>query len=124
MKAILFVFLGGGVGSVLRYLVGILLPSSGQSFPWKTFVANIVGCFLLGLFTHLLPQLLPQQGVSTETKLLLTTGLCGGFTTFSTFSVESVQLLNEGNTTMFLLYISSSILFGLAAAYIGFLLTR
>ena len=120
MKALLFVFLGGGLGSLLRYLIGNLLAAQSAFFPWKTLVANIAGCFLLGIFT----SFLPHHSISSDTKLLLTTGLCGGFTTFSTFSIESIQMLSAGNYIPFLAYVASSLVCGFGAAYLGMLIVK
>ena len=98
MKSFLFVFLGGGVGSCLRYLISVLWRSYRHHaclpdtlFPWPTLVANVLGCLLIGYFyAHA-----PSWHLKPETTLLLTTGLCGGFTTFSTFSWESLHLLHN-----------------------------
>lgn len=123
MKEFLFVFVGGGIGSSLRYLVSLLWKqficqpwvSNPILFPWPTLVANVLGCFLIGLFYahasswHLKP----------DTTLLLTTGLCGGLTTFSTFSWESISLLRSGQTTLFLIYIILSLLLGFLALLAG-----
>ena len=123
MKEFLFVFVGGGIGSSLRYLVSLLWkqfisqPSVSNPilFPWPTLVANVLGCFLIGLFYahasswHLKP----------DTTLLLTTGLCGGLTTFSTFSWESISLLRSEQTTLFLLYLILSLLLGFLALLAG-----
>lgn len=81
-------------------------------FPWPTFIVNILGCMLIGLFYHYGER----WGLAPETRLLLTTGLCGGFTTFSTFSYEGVTLINGGYYTTYIIYVALSIILGLAAA--------
>lgn len=119
MRELLFVFLGGGLGSTLRFMVSMfwkhmsLHPKYASIiFPWPTFIVNILGCLLIGIFY----QYSERWGWSTEVRLLLTTGLCGGFTTFSTFSYESVSLINNGNYGTCALYIGLSIVLGLLAA--------
>lgn len=116
MKECIFIFLGGGIGSVMRYLVQLLINSRGNwAFPWPTWVANIAGCFLIGLFYAWSARF----HWSTEMRLMLTTGLCGGFTTFSTFSNESINLLKTGNYSMMGIYLAVSIIIGLLAVYAG-----
>lgn len=113
MKELLLVFIGGGMGSVLRYLVGRLMSSS--SFPWGTFAVNITGCFLIGL----LSTWIARHSLSPDMRLLLIVGLCGGFTTFSTFSNEALALMRNGQLPLCLAYIIGSIALGVIAAYIG-----
>ena len=109
---------------MLRYLIALtkdhlrLNPISmlGQTlFPWPTLVANVAGCLLIGLFYSLAARL----GWSAEVRLLLTTGLCGGFTTFSTFSNEGMQLLRDGHLGLFSLYLLLTLALGLAAVAAG-----
>lgn len=124
MNSILMVFLGGGLGSVLRYAISMLgqhlrlNPISwwGQTLlPWPTLIANITGCLLIGMFYSLSDRL----GWSADTRLLLTTGLCGGFTTFSTLSNEGITLLRTGHVGMFVLYLSLTLILGMAAIVLG-----
>lgn len=111
----LIIALGGGIGSALRYAVSkFVQDSTNGAFPYHTFAVNIVGCLLIGLFYgHL--------GNNTTT-LLLTTGLCGGFTTFSTFCNENIALLRGDNAFVALLYIASSMFCGLLAVALGYLI--
>lgn len=125
MKSLLFVFLGGGAGSVLRFCVSMLWKHmslhprySEVVFPWPTFVVNILGCFLIGIFY----QYSERWGLSPDMRLLLTTGFCGGFTTFSTFSYEGVTLLNGGLYSTYALYVGLSLVLGLMAAAIPLIL--
>lgn len=110
----LLIFIGGGLGSTLRYLISQLVPSQG-GFPLGTFVCNILGCFLIGLFNGLVAKM----GLSNEVRLMLTVGLCGGFTTFSTFSKEGLTMIGAGEYGMYTLYTLLSILLGLVAVIIG-----
>lgn len=119
MKEAIYIFIGGGIGSVLRYLaqIGINERMSGVGFPfsWGTFTVNIVGSLLIGLFYSLSERF----HLSTEMRLFLTAGLCGGFTTFSTFSHEGLSLLKGEFYGTFLLYALLSIALGLAAVLLG-----
>ena len=116
MRDFLYVFIGGGVGSMMRYLVGKCLSTSASGFPWSTFTVNVVGCFLIGLLT----AWIARQSLSADIRLLLVVGFCGGFTTFSTFANESVQMLQVGNYLGFSTYITTSIILGLALVIIGY----
>ena len=124
MREILLIFIGGGCGSVLRYGIVLAkehlrlnpLSAMGQTlFPWPTLLANVLGCLLIGMFYSLSARL----GWSAELRLLLTTGLCGGFTTFSTFSNEGFSLLTTGHVGLFALYFILTLLLGLAAVALG-----
>lgn len=114
---LLLIFIGGGAGSVLRYLLSLLSNGvwSLGGFPVGTFLCNVLGCFLIGLFNALATSL----GWSSDVKLMLTVGLCGGFTTFSTFSNEGLALLSSGNYIMYGLYLVLSIVVGLLAVFVG-----
>ncbi len=114
----LFVFLGGGTGSVLRYLVGLWIGSA--AFPWATFAVNAIGSMAIGLFGGWAARF----GWSDEMRLLLTTGLCGGFTTFSTFSKESLALIEGGCYSLFVFYVAGSVALGIIAAGLGFWIVK
>ncbi len=113
-RLLIAIFLGGGTGSVLRYCVQMMLHERivPYSFPWATFTVNILGSFLIGLFYTLSARF----NLSTEVRLLLTTGLCGGFTTFSTFSNDGLILIKQEFYGMFALYTLLSITLGVLAA--------
>ena len=113
MKELLLVFIGGGSGSILRYLLGKCIGTS--AYPLGTFAVNLVGCFLIGL----LGTWLVRHSLSPDLRLLLVVGLCGGFTTFSTFSNEALGLMRSGQTLMCNAYIVASVTLGLLAAYVG-----
>lgn len=116
-RLLIAIFLGGGTGSVLRYCVQMMLHERivPYSFPWTTFTVNILGSFLIGLFYTLSARF----NLSTEVRLLLTTGLCGGFTTFSTFSNDGLILIKQEFYGMFALYTLLSITLGVLAAFAG-----
>ena len=114
----LFVFLGGGVGSVLRYGAGLALPSA--AFPWATLAVNATGSFLIGL----LGAMASRFGWSEALRLALTVGLCGGFTTFSTFSKEALALAQNGRWCAFGAYVAGSVAISLAAVALGYWTTK
>ena len=119
MKLALFVGIGGFFGSVSRYLVHhLFLKLIPNIAPSGTLVVNIVGCFLLGLLAH-------QTGkMSKEYHLLLATGFCGGFTTFSTFSAENINYIINDNMSAAFIYMSLSLVLGLGASALGWYLGR
>ena len=120
IKSLLIVALGGGVGSALRYLVSSLMAEkiTPGVFPWGTFTVNMVGCFLVGLLYGLL------DGSTSHTyRLLLITGFCGGFTTFSAFIHESLCMTDVKAYMVMVLYVTFSIAVGLLLCYVGRLLT-
>lgn len=116
-KILITIFLGGGIGSVMRYGVQAWMHGhvSPVLFPWATFSVNLAGSFLIGLFYALSARF----NLPDETRLFLTTGLCGGFTTFSTFSHENLTLLRQGAYGTFLLYATLSVTLGIASAFAG-----
>ena len=121
MKQVLLVFIGGGTGSALRYLVGKIFNNTTQGFPWGTFSVNIIGSLLIGI---LMGMALKNSSLSENQTLLLVTGFCGGFTTFSAFAYENQVFLKEGDLTNFFIYTLGSIGLGLVAVFIGFFITK
>jgi fluoride exporter len=116
-KALLYVGIGGGIGSVLRYLVSFFIGKSVPVvFPLGTLLVNISGCFLIGVFYSLAAR---QTGFSPEWRLFLITGICGGYTTFSTFSYDGLILLKQAAYISFLLYVLGSVVLGLLATFAG-----
>ncbi|MAO07466.1 MAG: fluoride efflux transporter CrcB [Alteromonas sp.] len=120
MKAIVLVFLGGGLGSVLRFLVGKYL-NNYHSLPFGTFAANILGSLFIGL---ILGYALKTESLSQSSLLLLATGFCGGFTTFSTFAYENHLFLRDGNLGLFLVYTIATFAVGLLAVFAGIWLVK
>ncbi len=121
MKSFLLVFLGGGLGSSLRYLVTIAMNQYSKVLPFGTFTVNILGCLLIGL---ILGYAQKENTLTSNQTLLLATGFCGGFTTFSAFANENLELIKNGEILNFSVYTIGSILVGVLAVFIGFYLTN
>lgn len=122
LKNLLFIALGGGAGSISRYLVQkFMYQWYPSSFPWGTLAANLAGCFLIGALYGL-----AEKGniLSPELRLLLITGFCGGFTTFSSFAYENTVLLREGDFVYLGLYIGGSVILGILATFLGIALLK
>ncbi len=121
MKSFLLVFLGGGLGSSLRYLVSIAINQYSKVLPFGTFTVNMLGCLLIGL---ILGYAQKENTLTSNQILLLATGFCGGFTTFSAFANENLELIKNGEIFNFSIYTISSILIGVLAVFIGFYLAN
>lgn len=115
IKNLLFVAAGGGIGAVLRYAMYLLVKP--QSFPFTTLFINIAGSFLIGI---ILAYSLKENNFSENAKLFLATGISGGFTTFSAFSLENMQFLQAGKYNLAFIYIVASVVAGIVAAALGF----
>lgn len=116
MKNILLVFLGGGFGSVLRFIIGKYLNNAESGIPYGTFAANILGSLLIGLILGFAAK---NNSLSQSHTLLLATGFCGGFTTFSTFAYENHVFLKSGDFTSFAVYTIASFVVGFLAVFAG-----
>lgn len=121
MKAALLIFLGGGLGSVLRFGVYKFMQHLGYSFVYGTFAVNIIGSLILGF---LLGYSLKEIQLPGNLLLFLATGFCGGFTTFSTFSAENQEFLRSGDYLSFSLYALGSLILGIIAVSVGLLLSK
>ncbi|KAA0875400.1 fluoride efflux transporter CrcB [Nitrincola tapanii] len=121
MLAMLCVALGGALGALARYGVSAWLTTPTNHFPWATFLINTLGSFLMGVLFVLI---LEKARLPAEFRPLLMTGLLGGFTTFSTFSLEAVSLLHEGYYLTALIYVLLSVILCLGALGLGLTLSR
>lgn len=122
MQSFAIVFLGGGLGSVVRYALGRWINAlHTQSFPWGTFAVNVMACLVLGIVVGLADH---KQIMSASSRLFWTVGFCGGFSTFSTFSHETLYLLQEGMTWSSITYILASLTCCIAATFTGIYLSQ
>ena len=121
IKNILAVGAGSFVGGAARYLVSLGMKGIGKGFPWATLAVNLVGCLMIGLLSGLLSR---NAAENTSWGLFLTVGLCGGLTTFSTFSKEALAMLQTGQIWGFAIYIAISILAGIALVALGYYIGR
>ncbi|CAM1333906.1 fluoride efflux transporter CrcB [Tenacibaculum aestuariivivum] len=121
MKQLVLVFIGGGFGSVLRFLIGKLLNNQQTGIPYGTFTANILGSLLIGFILGFAAK---NEALNQNYTLLLATGFCGGFTTFSTFAYENHVFLKAGDFTTFVFYTIASFIVGFLAVFTGIFLTK
>lgn len=122
-KGLLAVFAGGGVGSVIRYLITFAVTQrAGPGFPFGTMLINLTGCFLIGIVY----EVTQTRAIAADPiiRLGLMTGVLGGYTTFSTFGLDTVQLLSGRLDSMAALYAAVSVVGGIACAYGGIALAR
>ena len=112
----LVVALGGGIGACLRYLIGLIPLKEPFVFPVKTLVINLLGCFVIGLVASLAVK---NSSLSSKLVLFVKTGLCGGFTTFSTFALETETLIKTGQSGLAILYVALSVVAGVGLAFAG-----
>lgn len=117
----LLVGLGGFVGSVLRYLIGLIPINENHVFPINTFIINIMGAFAIGFIAFYV-----TKGTNLDERLILflKVGVCGGFTTFSTFALETSDLIKNGNMEIALLYVVLSVVIGTIAVFIPELILK
>jgi CrcB protein len=121
LKQLILVFVGGGFGSVLRFIVGKWLNSAENGVPYGTFVANIVGSLLIGIILGLAAK---SETLSQSQTLFLATGFCGGFTTFSTFAYENHVFLKSGDFASFAIYTIASFVIGFLAVFFGMFMVK
>lgn len=122
LRHILLVGLGGGLGSIARYCCNRWISQTWpHTFPWGHFVVNCIGCLLIGLFWGISFR---SFGSNEQWKLFLMTGICGGFTTFSAFTLEGIGLLKEDKMGTFFLYVGGSVIMGLVLTYLGMIISK
>ena len=121
IKNILAVGAGSFLGGAARYLVSLAMKGFSKGFPWATLAVNLVGCFLIGLMWGVFSK---NGTEGSNWALFLTVGLCGGFTTFSTFSKEALMMLQSGNLWGVVGYVAFSVVVGIALVALGYFLVR
>ncbi len=122
IRSILLVGLGSAIGSILRYLSAMLVNKYwNQAFPLATFIINMLGCLLIGVLIAFIEK---QPGVSDNFRLLMVTGFCGGYTTYSAFAYENTSLMSSGQTLIAFAYIAASVLVGMLFVWVGMYLGR
>ncbi len=121
MKSIILVMTGGGVGAALRFILGRSLPVGAGGWPWGTFAANVLGGLAMGVLTA---WLLRAGAAGENMRLLLGVGLLGGFTTFSSFSLDMMRMIEGGQIGLAFAYACGSVLLALGALYVGMVATR
>jgi CrcB protein len=122
LKTILYIAIGGAIGSVLRFLTTVLVSKFwSNQFPLATLIANVIGCFLIGLFLGILTK---NQLNDSNLKWFLVTGFCGGYTTFAAFGMENYSLFQNNNSLLAFGYIGLSIILGLFAIWLGLFISK
>ena len=121
IKNILLIFIGGGLGSVCRYLISQIAYFKKFNFPYPTLVTNLIGCLLIGLA---LGWSIKNSNANSSLIIMFTIGFCGGFTTFSSFSQESLVLINNSHYNYLFFYVLSSVLIGILSVFIGLKISK
>jgi len=122
LKTIIYIAIGGAIGSILRFLTTLLVSRFwSNQFPLATFLTNVIGCFFIGLF---IGNLAKFELTDSNLKWFLVTGFCGGFTTFSAFGMENYTLFQNNNSLLAFGYIALSIILGLFAVWFGLFITK
>ena len=117
MKQFIIVFLGGGIGSGLRYLVGKYIPNSNAGLPWSTLSVNLIGCLIIGIVMGYFIR--TTADLKSDLVLFMTIGICGGFTTFSSFAYEDILIIRAEDNLLSLSYIGLSLILGMVMVLVG-----
>ncbi len=121
MKILFAIGFGSFIGGSSRYLISIFFQQRIQGvFPWTTFSVNLIGCFLIGIVF----SAFEKGNITGDWKLFLATGILGGFTTFSAFSMESLQMMRSGNVMLAMIYVLTSVLLGIVFSFLGYSLIK
>jgi len=121
VKQVLLVFVGGGFGSALRFIIGKYMNSSQTVIPWGTFTVNILGSLLMGI---ILGFAVKNNSLTQSQMLLFVVGFCGGFTTFSTFAFQNATFLKNGDLMQFALYTIGTFAIGILAVFAGLFIAK
>ena len=116
MREFLFVFIGGGLGSICRYIITIILKETNSVYPWPTLLANAIGSLVIGILAD---QLIRNTSINSSNTLFWIIGFCGGLTTFSTFALENLTLFRISGTTSLIIYSSLTYFVSLGMVVLG-----
>ena len=121
IKNTLFIGCGSFIGGAARYIISVTMKTMSKAFPWGTLAVNLVGCLVIGLLWGFFSK---NSSESSSWALFMIVGICGGFTTFSTFSKEALMMLQAGNFMSLLAYVTISFIAGIALVAAGYYLVR
>lgn len=116
MREFLYVFIGGGLGSICRYIITIILKETNSVYPWPTLLANAIGSLVIGILAD---QLIRNTSINSSNTLFWIIGFCGGLTTFSTFALENLTLFRTSGTTSLIIYSSLTYFVSLGMVVLG-----
>ncbi len=123
-KTLLLIFIGGGIGSCVRYIIATKINQFNSYIPFGTLAANILSCFVAGFISCLLLHYLPLKRIDERFKLFFITGFCGGFSTFSSFALENIGLIRSESFVNSLIYMMLSLLLCHLAILLGFVIAK
>ena len=121
IRITIFIGCGSFIGGAARYIISVAMKAKSKGFPWGTLIVNLVGCLVIGLLWGFFSK---NSSESSSWALFMIVGICGGFTTFSTFSKEALMMLQAGNFISLLAYVTISVIAGIALVAAGYYLVR